>query len=1381
MAEQAPSYDELAARVAELESALGRSLEQQTAISSVLQTISHSAFEVDTVLNELAEQANTLVGGDITSIAQLRDGFLRYTNTYPRDTEEAEFLCGLATPEDADIPAIWALKARHAGFGVLHADDDVVDSMPNEAREYLQRFGTTSAALLPMSSGDTPVGLLEVRKRGEHEFSDAEKATLQTFANQAVIAIENARLFREQQEALERERATAEVMAVVGASASDAQPVFEAIVERASALFDADFAILTTREGNLWTRRAAHLPDTMDWTLWARTELPDDNAANEVVRSKRPVLFFGSGEDYARERPLDAQRLLEGRDRELRFGSLVFPLLTAGDVVGTLSVIRQDRAFREEDLATIQTFADQAVIAIENARLFNELEDALEHQSALSDVLEIIASSPTDTTPVFQAIAERAVALSGAERCDFWRIDGEYLLHVAGIGAVLNPVPVGSRVPRVGMIAGEAADRGEVIRIDDGGSPTAPERHRWFSRVQGHRSAMFVPLMRDGEALGVFTLGHSEPNKFSADDESLLKTFGSQALIAMENARLFREQQEALEREQATAEIMAIVGTSTTDAQPVFEAIVQRAAQLVRADQALLGLRDGDSLVWGAMSRSSELGIEESTLPRELRYPLRETEIGGRAILSGRTQKFCGSHEEYMAEYPGSSIPRERFEELRRGGQYGAALLAIPLMLEGAAVGVLWVTRPSTGELEPFSEAEQGLLETFAQQAAIATANARLFNELEERNREVTEALEQQTAMAEVLEAIAASPADLDAVLPKLAAAAARLCEADNSVVSHAQGDVLTTWSSKLGHVVLEGYSPDRVSGVPGAKAIRENRPVLVAGPVESWEEEFPYAAKQVREAGGSAQAFLAVPLPGASGPSGTIAVSRGTDEVFTSRHIAILEVFANQAAIAIANARLFNELEQSNREVSEALERETASAEIMRVISTSPGDIESTLPEIGRAAEQLCEADHVAIRYSVGPVVHIWDRVRGFRVIDSFTVFGDFTKPLQVAGPIDEWDEMFASNAELAKSDGLEAAALLIVPFGGKSGISGIIIARRNEPQAFNARQVAAMQGFADQAVIAIENARLFNELEERNAELATSVERQQASREVLEVISSAPANLQSALDQIVVKASLLLESRRSSVIRVDGDTRQIVALAVDGVPGQEPALTGITQRSALDAILADGRTSMRYGGPEAREADDPSAAAAWRERGIGSAIGVPLITERGPFGLLTVNRASIEPYRDDQVELLENFARQAVIAIENARLFNELEERNREVNEALEQQTAMSEVLEIISRSTADAQPVLDAVTQRAAALCDAEEGLFLFIEDGMARPASRYVERGAPLAPYPSEPSSIDQRHVGATVFGAKSTPVLRDAGRTRYAVPTGTTLRGEVFQR
>ena len=266
---------------------------------------------------------------------------------------------------------------------------------------------------------------------------------------------------------------------------------------------------------------------------------------------------------------------------------------------------------------------------------------------------------------------------------------------------------------------------------------------------------------------------------------------------------------------------------------------------------------------------------------------------------------------------------------------------------------------------------EQELLDRIAQlegrEAVIAIENARLFNELEASNREVSEALEQQTAMAEVLAVIAASPADLDTVLPELAAAAAKLCQADSVVITHGSNEVRRVWKTGLGHFTLQGRpSEDPADRVPGGVAFSTNRPVLLSGPIDSWAAEFPRTAEEFRDAGVTECCLLAVPLRGAEGPVGAVVVRRHNAVPFTDRHVAIVETFASQAVIAIENARLFNELQESNANLTATIEEQKATGEVLEVISRSPTDLQRVLDDIVERAARLLDSYFAVIQQLV-------------------------------------------------------------------------------------------------------------------------------------------------------------------------------------------------------------------------------------------------------------------------------------------------------------------------------------------------------------------------------------------------------------------------------
>ncbi len=267
-------------------------------------------------------------------------------------------------------------------------------------------------------------------------------------------------------------------------------------------------------------------------------------------------------------------------------------------------------------------------------------------------------------------------------------------------------------------------------------------------------------------------------------------------------------------------------------------------------------------------------------------------------------------------------------------------------------------------------------------------------------------------------------------------------------------------------------------------------------------------------------------------------------------------------------------------------------------------------------------------------------------------------------------------------------------VPFGR------LVVSRRS-PAPYTPRQVRLFETFAAQAVIAIENAGLFNELQARNREIVEALEQQTATAEVLEVISKAPSDLQTALYEVALKAARISASERVIISRITDEGSEGIAAVVDGAVWPEggtltaPAFAPQQRGSeSVQAALRERRTVMRHGGPATVESVSPELAAVWRELGVNSAVVTPLITSSGPFGVLIVSRKSAEPYTPSQVAMLETFAAQAVIAIENARLFNELQDSNAELAVALDQQTATAEVLEVISRAPSDLQAALDEV---------------------------------------------------------------------------------------
>ncbi|MGH6751240.1 MAG: GAF domain-containing protein, partial [Bradyrhizobium sp.] len=757
----------------------------------------------------------------------------------------------------------------------------------------------------PMLWENRGIGSIMVMRQPPKPFSDKEIALLGTFADQAVIAIENARLFNETQQALERQTATADILKVIASSPSDVQPVFEAIAERSNRLIDGmTSAVYSIIDDAMHLMAFTRTSPEADAAMQASFPRPLSEAPWADQIRKGEIVEIPDAEIEWADHPVLREIL-----RLRGFRSVLFvPLLHDGVTIGIISVTRLEAGrFAAHHVQLLQTFADQAVIAIENTRLFNEVQartrdlgEALEQQTATSEVLAVISRSPSDLNPVLQAISDTAARLCGSEQTMFFRYDG----NVFRILASWNfPPEVHEMLERRPLMPGHPSAIGRAgaslkpVCIPDVLADPAYGLTGEQSRAR-YRATLAVPLLREGRLVGALSLNRSEPGAFTEKQIELVATFADQAVIAIENTRLFNETREALAYQTGSSNVLRVIASSPADVEPVLKEIVESARELCEANDAVVLLKDEEHLRFSAHSGPIPVKIDK--------WPISRDWTAGRAFVD---QKPVHVHDMLSGE--GAEFPDARAMGQSTGSTIHT-VLSVPLLRGNESIGAILLRRT---EVRPFNDKQINLLSTFADQAVIAIENTRLFNETKE-------ALERQTATAEILKVIASSPDDVQPVFQAIAERSNHLVGGFATTVVSIINDVVHlsafTPTTPAADAALGAFYPRPLSGFTYSDAVRRGEIHRIVDA----EVELAGQSDQltiVRQRGWRSALWVPLLLDGEA--IGVIGATRVEQGPFADHHVEMLKTFADQAVIAISNVNLFRQVQERTRELSQSLD----------------------------------------------------------------------------------------------------------------------------------------------------------------------------------------------------------------------------------------------------------------------------------------------------------------------------------------------------------------------------------------------------------------------------------------------------------------------------
>jgi len=1157
-----------------------------------------------------------------------------------------------------------------------------------------------SAVYVPLVVGNQARGLINlVDMEREHAFSDSDVRLLQTLANAMSVSLENARLFDETQRLLKETEQRAAELALINsvqqglASKLDIKAIIDLVGDKIRDVFDTQTTYIALHDKKSGTFHIPYYLHRGQRMIVEGNHSVNQGPTGHIIRKRETILFNEDADRRTQE--LGATNVADDDKPQSWLG---VPMIAGDDVVGVISLqnIEHENAYSESDVSLLTTIASSLAVALQNAQLFEETNRLLKETEERNAELAIITSvqqglaSKLDIQAIYDLVGDKI-----REVLDAQGVVISYYERSTNIIGFPYYLFRGERIREPGFELGKGLTShviktGKTLVINENAAERFKELDAVFARSEREdsvKSWLGVPLISGGQVTGVIHLENYERERaYSDSDVRLLTTLAGSMSVALENARLFDEVQrsnaqiiEALEQQTATSEILSVIANSPTEVQPVLDAVAEKAAKICNSYDAEIVRVDGDA--YYTVAHWGSIPVPQETVDTGL--PLDDGTVTGHALIEGKTVHIHDVLSTPKGQY-------RRSKDLSKSTDQ-RTLLATPLMREGEVTGAIILRRQ---EVAPFTRKEIDLLKIFADQAAIAIENVRLFNETVRLLTESEMRAQELSAISTVSQALVAET-ELDNMIQLIGSQMREIFKAD--IVYVALLDQQTNLIQFPFHYGEDFDTLELGEGLT-SKIIQSGKPLLINRDIDKRRKELGTSL-----IGKEALSYLGVPIHSGKDTIGVLSVQSTTEEgVFDDDDLRLLTTIAANAGAAIQAAQLHTETQRrarematlaeigndiaSSRELKPVLEKIAAHArEILTVrdiaifLRETDQNVFRASVALGKYPEQLTA---VEITPNKGLVGHILESGVAEFVNDPI----HDSRLYHIPGtPAEEDEQEFIMGAPLNSR--------------GQT-IGGIMVWRQAPANPFTQPDLDFLVSVARQTAIAIESARLYLETQRRAREMSALVD---VGRDI-----SASLEAETVLKSIVTHAKVLLNADTSALFLPEEDDKIFRAIAVIGDIAEELRNETIILH---EGIL--GNIALQKSGEIVNDTNaDPRAVQIAHTEDIPDEhlMAVPLLANEDLKGLMAVWRTGKDKdFLEAELEFLNSLSRQAVIAVQNAQLF-------ADTTETLEQQRATSEILQVIASSPTDVQPVMDVIAKNARRLLNGNYSAVYLVDGNM-----------------------------------------------------------------